>query len=279
MSVLNRCLPVLLLASVAAGSSTAYAAGSEPAGSASSAAPVASTGFEDRLFLSFFQDAAIVKSQWWEGQLEFDDGSSDIPTDATVVRGVVAFRPYKQLEVGGRVGFGSTSASGNRPDGTGGTDLDAYAKWVFPNVSSNLDFAAGALVTVPTGDDTVGLGFNSFAFQVFGSTRYRLKAVELGGNVGLRFNGDGKFQGHDLAGKSSFEIAGSAVFPLANHVSVVTELALETDRFEQQDASVQVLGGVNWRAFGRGMLRGALAAGLTSGAPDFRVILGYAYTF
>jgi len=279
MSVLNRFRPTLLLAVIAAGASSVYGADPAPAPAASSATPGTPSGFADRLFLSFFQDAALVKSQWWEGQVEYADGSKGIPTDAFLVRGVVAFHPIKSLEVGGRVGFGTTSATPNVPDGTGATDLDAYGKWVFQNAATNLDFSAGMLVTIPTGDDTVGLGFNSFATQAFGGLRYRLDSVELGGHVGIRYNGDGAFQGHHLDGKTSFELSGSALFPLASQVSLVGELQVETDRFEQQDASTQLLVGVNWRAFGRGMLRGAVAGGLTSGAPNVRVLVGYAYTF
>ena len=34
------------------------------------------------------------------------------------------------LSVGGRVGFGSTDASGGGPDGSGATDLDVYGKYL-----------------------------------------------------------------------------------------------------------------------------------------------------
>ena len=278
MSVLNRCRPVLLLAAIAVGASTAHGADPAPAPAASAKAATAS-GSEDRLFLSFFQDAALVKSQWWEGQVEYADGSKGVPTDAFIVRGVVAFRPVKTFEVGGRFGMGSTNAAQSRPDGTGATDLDIYGKWVFPNVSSNLDFSAGMILTLPTGDDTVGLGFNSFSSQLFGGVRFKMESVELGGHLGVRFNGDGDFQGFSIDGKNSFEFAASALFPMANQVSLVAEAQVETERFDGQDSSTQVLGGVNWRAFGRGMLRGAVAVGLTDGAPDYRALVGFAYTF
>ena len=278
MSVLNRLRPALFLAAILAVAPAAFGVDAELA-SGSPPPRAESSGIADRLFLAFSQDAALVNSQWWEGQVEFADGSSGIPVDVLLVRGVVAFRPVKSLEVGGRVGFGKSSASGTAPDGTGATDVDVYGKWVFANAASNTDFTAGLLFTVPTGDDTAGLGFNAFSTQAFGGVRYRLENVILGGHVGFRYNGDGKFQGVDLAGKNSFELGVSALFPLANEVSFVGEAQYESARFEGADAATQVLAGVNWTAFRRGTFRGAVAAGLTDGAPDFRALVGYAYSF
>jgi hypothetical protein len=287
MSVLNRLRPALLLAAIAAVAPAAFGADAEPA-QANPTPPAESSGIADRLFLAFSQDAVMVKSQWWEAQVEFADGSSGVPVDVLLVRGVVAFRPIKSLEVGGRVGFGKSNAPGTaNNDGTGATDLDVYGKWVFPNAVSNTDFTAGLYFTVPTGDDTAGLGYNAFSTQAFGGVRYRLENVVLGGHIGFRFNGDGKFQGGDLSGKTSFELGVSGLFPLANQVSFVGEVQYETARFDNpipgsavgDDAALQVLAGVNWTAFRRGTLRGAVAGGLTDGAPNFRVLVGYAYSF
>ena len=286
MSVLSRLRPALLLAAIAAAASAAFGADAAPA-PAKPTAPAAPSGISDRLFLAFAQDAVMVKSQWWEGQLEYADGSKGVPTDVWLMRGVVAFRPIKNLEIGGNFGFGTTSASDPRYEGTGATDLEAYGKWVFPNAAANTDFTAGLLFTIPTGDDTAGLGFNSFATQAFGGVRYRLDSVVLGGHVGLCLNGDGAFQGQPLNGKASFEMGFSALFLLANQVSFVAEAQVATARFDNPDpsnkvgaeAATQILGGVNWRAFGRGMLRGAIAFGLTDGAPNASVLASYAYTF
>lgn len=246
---------------------------------APAAKPQGRTGTTERLFLSFAQDAAIAPSQWWEGQIEYDDGSQDIPVDAFIVRGVVAFQPVKNLEVGGSFGLGNTNADPSLPDGTGATDLNLYGKWMFPNAAAKVDFTAGLLATVPTGDDTAGLGFNSFGAQAFGAMRYTMEGAIIGGHVGARFNGDGQLQGFDLPGKTSYELGVCALFPLANQVTIVAEGRIETARFEGFDSSAELLGGINWKAFNRGMLRGAIAGGLTDGSPNVRVILGYAYTF
>jgi len=244
-----------------------------------SSAP-AKSGLSDRLFLAFAQDTAIVTSQWWEGQVEYSDGSSGIPVDAFIVRGQVAFRPIKSLEVGGNVGLGNTDAPAGVQDGTGATDLEIFGKWVFTNAASNLDWAAGAVATVPTGDDSVGLGFNSFALQAFGAMRYKLEGgIKLGGHIGVRYNGDGEFQTVDINGDTSFEVGVMALFQLANEVTLVTEGNVESKRFEGADSVANLLVGVDWKAFQRGVFRGAVSAGLTDSSPDYRIVLGYAYTF
>ena len=280
MSVLSRLRPALLLAAVAVAVPVALAAEpTAPAATTTTQAPAAAPVFSDRLFLAFAQDAALVSSQWWEGQVAYVNGSDNFPADIYEVRGQVAFRPIKQLEVGGDFGFGTSQASGSLSDGTGATDLHAYGKWVFPNAASRTDFDAGILFTVPTGDDSAALGFNSFAAQMFGGVRYRGDNVVFGGHVGIRFNDHGKFQGSDLSGKTSYELGVSAIFPLANRIALVAEGQIETSRFDETESSTQLLGGVNWKAFGRGMLRGAIAVGLTDGAPNYQILVGYAYTF
>jgi hypothetical protein len=239
----------------------------------------ASTAIADRLFLSFAQDPAIVPSQWWEGQVEYDDGSKNLPVDALIARAEVAFQPFRNIEVGGRFGFGKTSATPSLPDGSGATDLDAYAKYVWPNAVEHTDFDAGVLLTVPTGDDTAGLGFNSFGVQAFGGIRHRLEKVVIGGHVGVRYNENGQFQGTHLDGRTSFEMAVNIVAPISEVVSIVGEARIETERFKGQDSPAELLCGVNWKAFGRGMIRGAVGVGITDATPNFRVIVGYAYTF
>jgi hypothetical protein len=278
MSASTRIRPALLLAAIAVATSAAWAQGTPPP-PASPSTHEASSEISNRLFLSFFQQAALVPSQWWEGQLEYDDGSKDIPVDVFLARGVVAFHPVKTLEVGGRVGFGTTDAPPGFDDGSGATDLEAYGKWVFPNVMENTSFAVGMVATVPTGDDAVGLGFNAFSTEAFGSVAHTFGDVIVGGNLGVRLNGDGDFQGVPLTGKTSFKFEASAIFPLANRVSLVAEALFETDRFEEINSTTEILAGINWRAFSRGIFRAGVDAGLSDGSPDFRVILGYAYAF
>jgi hypothetical protein len=241
------------------------------------------TSGQDRLFLTFAEEAATVPHQWWEAQLEFFDGD---PADATLLRGIVAMRPYQNLELGGRVGFGSTDAPGDLPEGSGATDLDLWGKWHFGAVNAQTEFAVGAIATVPTGDDSAGLGDDSFDIAGFGSARFRTDSIIFSGVAGIRFNGDGQVYGGEDApfgfetqGETSVLLAGGALYPVSDVFTLTGEVRFESERVDGQDSDVRLAAGANWRPWNRGMLRGALVIGLSDGAPDAQVLLGYAYTF
>jgi hypothetical protein len=232
----------------------------------------------DRLFLAFAEDAAVIPGQWWEGQLALFDGDT---VDATVLGLVVALQPYRNLEIGGSVGFGDTDGPGFYPDGSGATDLDVWGKWNFgsPGGNRKTEFAVGAVATVPTGDDTAGLGEDAFHFGLFGSFRHRMDGADVTGYAGLRANGNGNISGFPLEGKTSALLGAGIVIPVKDRLSVIGETTLETERFERTDEDFRVLGGINWHATDRGIVRGAVGLGLTDGAPDAQIVFGYAHTF
>jgi hypothetical protein len=229
----------------------------------------------DRLFLSFIEDATLVENQWWEGQVEFSDGDQ---IDANIVRGVAAFQPWENWELGGRVGFGSTDAP-SEPDGSGATDLDFWAKGLVESVAKHTNLTFGGVLTIPTGDDTAGLGFDAFALDVFAAVRYRMPQLIITGTAGAQLNGDGRFRGSDIDGKIAPSLAGGVIYPFNEEVAVVGELAWDGKRFDGARNSSRLLGGLNWRVGTRGMVRGAISFGLSDGAPDAQIFLGYAYHF
>jgi hypothetical protein len=234
------------------------------------------TSGDDRLFLGFAEEATVVDRQWWEGQIERREADQ---VDLTLVQGIVAFQPWKGVEIGGRMGFGSSDTSGGLPDGSGGTDVDAWAKLYMGERFEDTEFAAGGIVTVPTGDDTAGLGTDAFGLAVFGSVRHRLTRMILSGNLGARMNGDGDYLGQDLEGDTSLFLGGGVIVPISDQVTLVAEGRIESERFEGMDEDARILGGINWRALRRGMIRGAVAAGLADGAPDAQLLVGYAVRF
>ena len=240
------------------------------------------TSGSDRLFLSFIEDATLVDNQWWEGQFEFADLSSG--DEQYIGRAIVAFQPWKNVELGGRVGFGKTDSSIDARDGNGATDLDVWGKYYFLT-DPDLEFTVGGIATVPTGDETALLGSDAFSLAGFGSARRRFEQVIVTAHVGARFNGDGSRQGPggfavaDVDGKTSFFAGGGVLFPLSDEFTFVAEAELETKRFDGGDTDARVLGGVSWRLTNRGMLRAGLALGLTDGAPDGQLLVGYAAHF
>ena len=264
------CLVIASLIAAAPVAAQETPASSPPRGSSTS------SGL-DRLFLGFIEDTALADRQWWEGQVEYADFEQ---FDLWVLRFVAAFQPVNNLEIGGRVGFGDTSSNTpGFPEGNGATDFDLWGKWRFGQSGSATEFSAGGVLTIPTGDDSIGLGFDAFALEAFGAVRHRMNALVINGRIGLQQNGDGRVAGFDVDGKLSALIGGGVLWATSSRVSLVGEAEMRTERLEGGDPDIQVLGGVNWRPGAHGVVRGAISVGLDDGAPDFRVLGGFAYTF
>jgi hypothetical protein len=235
------------------------------------------TSSRERLFLNFAEDAMIVDEQWWEGWLQYDDADS---VDRTVLFGQAAFQPWQDFEVGGRVGFGSTDTPPGVEDGTGATDLDLWGKYFWNMNNQKTEFSAGAILTVPTGDDSAGLGFDAFALKGFGAMRYRLKAAVITGTIGLQINDDGSIFGSpDLDGELSVSAGAGVIVPWSEAFSFIGELSWKTERFDGADDDARLLAGLNLHLSNRSMLRPAISLGLEDGAPDVQIFVGYAYTF
>jgi hypothetical protein len=247
---------------------------------ASAATPAGPATSDDRLFQAFAEDAVIVPNQWWEGSLEFSSyGSAWNNADITALMLNAAFRPLDRLEVGGRVGFASSSVDGDYDDGSGATDLDVWGKWHFGTKSERTSFVLGALATVPTGDNSAGLGFDAFNLEGFGALRYRMSEAIFGTHFGFRMNGDGEILGSDLDGQVSALFGVAVIFPLSNKVGLIGEMNVESERWDGADSESSVLFGVNWRPMNRGIVRAGVTVGLSDAAPDAQLTVGYAYTF
>ncbi len=236
----------------------------------------------DRLFLGFAKDASLADQQWWEGQLEIS--SHDI-LDTVAAKLVFAVRPVERFEFGGIVGFADSDLPTplNSLEGSGATDLDLWGKYELGSLEDGTDLAVGLTVTIPTGDDSAGLGRDSFDAGVFFSSRKAMNGFDLVGHVGANFHGDGRILGVDLDGKVSAELGIGFIFPMSSTISLVAEGHLETKQYKNTgdlgDTDTRILGGADWKLGGNGMLRAALALGLTDGAPDTQLILGYAARF
>jgi len=229
----------------------------------------------DRLFAAFAEDATVIQRQWWEAQIELDDYDQ---ADATILRGVVAFQPWKDVELGARMGFGDVDAPGGA-GGSGGTDLDIWGKYMLGSDANATDFVVGAGVTVPTGDDASGLGADSFGASLFGALRYKLPRWVLSAHAGLRMNEDGQVMGANLDGQTSAQFGLGGLVPVAQRLTAVGEVWYESERFDGADADFRVLGGVNWHAGERFTVRGAVGFGLDDGAPDAQLLGGFAARF
>lgn len=238
------------------------------------------TSGNDRLFLAFAEDAAIVETQWWEAQLEFADGDG---FDLTILRLVAAFQPYENIEIGGRVGFGDSDIGGpmgSMLEGSGATDMDLWFKYHLGSTQGSGEFALGGTLIIPTGDDTAGLGADAFSVSAFGTGRWRFDRGILSGHVGLQATGDGRMFGQaEIDGELALQAGAGWLYPVSDQLTVIGEFNYRGERFKGGDSDTRLLGGVNWRVSNRGSIRGAIAFGVTDGAPDVQLLGGYAAVF
>jgi hypothetical protein len=230
----------------------------------------------DRLFLGFAFDATLIDHQWWEGDLIYSDGDL---VSSIVILGTGAVRVADRVEVGGDIGFGNTDTPSGLPDGNGATDLNLYGKYYFGDTGKT-EFAAGVQATVPSGDNTAGLGTDQWGLGGFGSLRYSFSRVTFAGQLGFRLNSDAEFLlSPSLDGETSFSALAAAIFPFSDDLSLVGELFWESKRFEGGESDTQFLVGLNWGVSTRGKVRAAVDFGLSDGAPDFEALIGYAFHF
>ena len=189
-------------------------------------------------------------------------------------------QPAEPIEVGGRVGFGSTNTDRPLPDGSGATDLDLWAKWRVGASSPDTDISIGGEVTIPTGDDRAGLGTDAFALTLFGALRQELQNSVFTAYVGIQFNDDGRiFDDIKLEGRTAGLMGGGVILPLSNKISFVGQANLTTERYEGADSDFNIEGGINWHVSKRGVFRTSLLIGITDGGPDSALLAGYAHTF
>ena len=246
-----------------------------PTATTATAAPK-DAGPAGRLFFGFDREAVLVDRQWWEGQVEIAQGND---VDVQQIRLVVAMNPFRGVELGGRVGFGSTDTRSGLPDGRGATDLDLWAKFALGRFEGGTEVVAGALLTLPTGDNTAGLGDDAFSLGGFLAIRRPIGKMVLHADLGIRTTEDGEILGFEQDGRTSGFVSAGLVIPIQPRLDIITEAIYESERFRGRDADTRVLGGVDWRLSKNGRLRGAIAFGLTDGAPDSQVIVGWAGMF
>jgi hypothetical protein len=267
-------LPALLAAILAAGMPVF-------AQSASSTSAPAQPSL--RFFQQFITDAEIVDKQWWSAEMRWQGGA--VPpfenADGFLLTPMIAISPVKNLEVGGKISYikydlnhdfnGTSGASGLG-------DLTLYGKYRFLRKGA-FDVTAGASFDLPTGSETDGLGTGKFVATFFGAMRMKVGGGSFLGEAGFRFNPDATVINTNISGKTSTFLGGGYIWEPARSLAVSGELTVESERYDGASSDFRLTGGVQWLGLSHSVLRAALSAGLSDGAPDYEIILGYAYTF
>jgi hypothetical protein len=235
-------------------------------------------GGEDRLFLSFVEDPALADGTYVQGAIDYASfGSAD--TYGLDLLVAAQFKSLPQVEIGGRGSFASVSRKG-ASDETGSRDLEMWGKLdFFRSGDSRADLTVGALLTLPTGDDDIGLGRDSWQSKLFVAGSYSFREVALVGSIGLRVTGNGSVLGIPLDGAVSGTAAIGVILPLWSTVSLTTELDYQGERFDGFGEEARIAFGVNWRVLHNAVVRGAVIGGLVDESADARIVAGFGYTF
>ncbi|MCP3980878.1 MAG: hypothetical protein GY716_16370 [bacterium] len=235
----------------------------------------------DRLQLSFVEDTATTDNQRWEVQLELADLGDD--RDVRVSRAIAAFAidQLPGVELGARLGYGAVDNPDGLADESGITDLDLWGKLRVATAENNRrEYAVGAIVTLPTGDQDPGFGYDGLRSKIFMAGRWFVGSVGLTANLGVRFNEDGETEsGVPLSGEIAPAVGIGMTLPVWRNVALLFEGTYEGERFESFDPDARVLVGMNWKPFDAGTFRLGFAAGVDDGAPDGQILVGYAFDF
>jgi hypothetical protein len=234
-----------------------------------------------RPFISFIEDAPMPTAGYGEAQFQYFSG--DLDGFLIGAQGDYLFSPM--ITAGGRFGFMSVSVETITIDPetfqqtttdeseSGLADPVIFGRYtVSENAKTRI--AAGGLIELPVGSEDIGHG--TLDFGAFGALRYALTKGVILGHFGIRMNGDVD-NGPD--GELSILFGGGMLYPVDEQVTVTGEFTFETERYEHSESMVQLTPGVDYQLESGLKLRGAMALGLSDGAPDFILMAGAAMPF
>lgn len=249
-----------------------------------------------RFIQQFSQDAAIIDKQWYGIELRWQSGA--VPpiekADGFLLTPTIAISPFHNLEVGGSVSYVSYDLDNARPrpgetrnfsGDSGLSDLTAWGKYRIVE-KEGVTFTAGVQMTLPTGSEEDGLGTGKVVPGAFGAVRVKAGDGYFLGDVGFKFNHDATILGSDLNGRNSTFIGGGYIWEAYEDWVVSGEITVESERFDDTDSpfalgssDFRATGGIQFLGLSHSFLRGGVSIGLSDGAPDFELIVGYAYHF
>jgi hypothetical protein len=240
-------------------------------------------GGDERLFLGFVEDAAIVRKGWLEAAAHYDDWGDgrDLAIDITT-----AFRLGRDVEVGLLAGvLDRARDAGSELDGVVlATDLRAsglqdprlYGKLRF--LRGPFEMAAGAGVSLPVADEDRGLGPGVARYAAFLGLRRSFATAAIVGSLGMTTQDDDAESGR-AAGRRAGLVGAGVLVPMRGDWIFVGEFRYVGSHYEGGDDDARLLAGLDWRPTDRMNIRGAVAAGMTDGAPPFGAVFAGVFHF
>jgi hypothetical protein len=131
----------------------------------------------------------------------------------------------------------------------------------------------------PTGSEDNGLGNGNFTPGIFGSVRMKVEDGYFLGTVAFTFYGDATILNTDVQGKTATLLGGAYIWEWYPGWLFSGEVTAQSEPYEGYPSDFRATGGVQYVGLKHHIFRGAIELGLSDGAPDFQLIVGYAYTF
>lgn len=215
------------------------------------------------LFQSFMRDATITMKDYDEAF--FDFSNYEFRTQyAMALQG--GFLAMDKIEINGRFGFGGLSIRDGESQ-SGLTDLTLSGRYSIHR-KSPVKITAGAGITFPFGAENAGYG--RFAMGGFGALRYTVnEKILITSSLGLDIIES------DLASdeSSSLSLSGGVIYLFDENLGFVGELGYKS----KLNYSLLSVGADYLLAKNR--IRGVIGIGLDEGAPDFKIQVGYIFSF
>ena len=160
------------------------------------------------------------------------------------------------------------------------SDIDIWGKYLV--LDDPFLLSVGGLVALPTGSDKIGPPWASGEtnLESFAALRHYVnRDFALTGHAGLRYNSNIGKGWAKTEGKISLSFGGGAIFQVTPELNILSELNVETERYEWANNTVALTGGFEY-LLGKGLnLLGGLSIGLDDVSPDFELSAGLNYLF
>lgn len=210
-----------------------------------------STMDDVHLFQSFFRDAPITNQAYGEGIVSYNDFEI---LNTLAYGGQAAYAVNSKIEVAAGFYY-LTYIRDEIMNSSAIADIPVFARYNF--VNDKTKFSAGAYVTLPVGNESVGQ--ENLDFGIFGAVRHPASDnIALTGTLGIDFLETG------IDREASLYLGGGVIYSANDQLSILGELAVQSDI----DNSAISIGG-DYKIVDTFRLRGNLLLGLDVGAPDF----------
>lgn len=223
-------------------------------------------------------DANVTPSMRAEGSVGYrswDSSEVTAEADDLYVTGSFVFELLANLEVGAQFDFVSRDFdSDDLGSETGPSDVLAWGKYAFYRKDTSV-FSAGALLSLPTGDEDYLLGTGNVEPGVYisGATGTSGGGM-LQAHLGLRANDDRDIRGVNFNGKTSILVGFGGLLEPNPGLEVFAAFDLETEQVDDGETWARLAGGARWSIGEAWSLQGQAQVGLADAAPSLGIGFG-----